>query len=281
MYPEIILHVQKLTGHPFIEIVLRGNSAIDSALSLVPKNKIILIPEEGGWIHYQKAPDKLCLGCVEIKCHDARIDLKDLEDKLRKNPCGAFLYQNPGGYFAEQPVKEIYDLCRKYGCLAIMDVSGAIGTKLCDGRYADILIGSFGEWKLVEAKGGGFISCQKKEIFEKLKLEKLDDPKQLQIIFEKLQELPERIDFLLKKREKIVSELQKQKLAVVHPNDLGFVAVIKFSGEKEKRDLVEFCQIRNLPYTLCPRYIRLNSPAVSIEVKQMNKIKPIVVTPVN
>lgn len=269
MHQEIVSSIQKLTNHKFVEVVLRGNSAIDSALSLIPKNKIILIPEEGGWIHYQKAPNKLCLGCVEVKCQDAKIDLKDLEDKLKRNPCGAFLYQNPGGYFAEQPIKEIYDLCRKYNCLVILDVSGAIGTKLCDGRYADILIGSFGEWKLVEAKGGGFISCQKKELFDQLKLEKLDDPKQLAVIFEKLQELSGRIDFLLKKRERIISELQKQKFEIVHPNDLGFVIVIKFSGEKEKRDLVEFCQIRNLPYTLCPRYIRLNKSAVCIEVKQM------------
>lgn len=269
---QIILLLEELTKNKFIEIVLRGNLAIDSALSLVPKDKIVLIPEEGGWIHYQKAPDKLCLGCVEIKCHDAKIDLKDLEDKLKRNPCGAFLYQNPGGYFAEQPIEEIYKLCRKVGCLVILDVSGAIGTKLCDGRYADILVGSFGEWKLVEAKGGGFISCKEKDIFDKLKLEKLDDPKQLQIIFEKLQELPERIDFLLKKREKIISELQKQKFEIVHPGDLGFVVVVKYSGEKEKRDLVEFCQIRNLPYTLCPRYIRLNKSAVSIEVKQTDKI---------
>lgn len=269
MHQEIVSSIQKLTNHKFAEIVLRGNSAIDSALSLVPKNKIILIPEEGGWIHYQKAPNKLYLGCVEVKCQDAKIDLKDLEDKLRKNPCGAFLYQNPGGYFAEEPIKEIYDLCLKHGCLVILDVSGAIGTKLCDGRYADILVGSFGEWKLVEAKGGGFISCQKKELFDQLKLEKLDDPKQLVTIFEKLNELPGRIDFLLKKREKIILELQKQKFEIVHPPDLGFVTVVKYSGEKEKRDLVEFCQIRNLPYTLCPRYIRLNKPAVCIEVKQM------------
>lgn len=272
MHQEIISQLQKLTNHKFVEIVIRGNSAIDSALSLVPKSKIVLIPEEGGWIHYQKAPNKLCLGCVEVKCQDAKIDLEDLENNLEKNPCGAFLYQNPGGYFAEEPIKEIYELCQRYKCLVILDVSGAIGTKLCDGRYADILIGSFGEWKLVEAKGGGFISCQNKEIFDKLKPEKLEDPKQLAVIFEKLNELPERIDFLLKTREKIISELQKQNFEIVHPNDLGFVIIIKFSGEKEKRELVEFCQIRNLPSTLCPRYIRVNKPAVCIEVKQMENL---------
>jgi histidinol-phosphate/aromatic aminotransferase/cobyric acid decarboxylase-like protein len=269
MHQEIVLLIQKLTNHKFIEIVLCGNSAINSALSLVPKDKVVLIPEEGGWIHYQKAPNKLCLGVIEVKCNDAKIDLKDLENKLNKNPCGAFLYQNPGGYFAEQPMKEIYELCQKKKCLVILDVSGAIGTKLCDGKSADLMIGSFGEWKLVEAKIGGFISSKDKDIFNRLKLEKLDEPRQLKIIFEKLNELPKRINFLQEKRNKIVSELKKQKFEVVHSSDLGFVVVIKFSGEKIKRDLVEFCQVRDLPYTLCPRYIRLNSPAVSIEIKQI------------
>jgi bifunctional pyridoxal-dependent enzyme with beta-cystathionase and maltose regulon repressor activities len=113
---EIIKQLQKLTGHKLVEVVLRGNSAIDSALNLLSKNQIVLIPEEGGWIHYQKAPKKLELKHLEVKCVDAKIDLEDLKDKLSQNDCGAFLYQNPGGYFAEQPMREMYELCKKNGC---------------------------------------------------------------------------------------------------------------------------------------------------------------------
>ncbi len=259
--------LRKLTEHPYVEIVLRGNSAINSAFSIVDKNKVLLIPEEGGWIHYQKAPKKLGYKHLEVKCKDAVIDLDDLKEKLIKNDCGAFLYQNPGGYFAEQPMKEIYALCKKNNCLVILDVSGSIGTPLCDGKYADLIIGSFGEWKLVEAKGGGFISTSDKKLFERLKLELLEDGVQLQTILEHLNKLPERIKFLLEKRKKIIADLKD--FEVVHPKDIGFVVMVKYHNEKDKSELVSYCKDNHLPYTECPRYIRLNQPAISIEVKQL------------
>src|SRR3990167_8903127 len=115
--------LKTLTHHPFLEIVFRGNAAITAALSIFPKESIILIPEEGGWIHYKKAPAQVGSKTIEIRCDDARINLPDLEEKLKRRKCAAFLYQNPGGYFAEQPMREIYVLCQKYHCLVIMDVS--------------------------------------------------------------------------------------------------------------------------------------------------------------
>ena len=151
---EIIPSLQKLTGHDFIDITTRGDAAITAALSVIPKDKAVLIPEEGGWLSYPKIPQKLGLAVIEVKCDDAKINILDLQKKLQEHNCGALLYQNPGGYFAEQPMKEIYSLCQEKKCLVIMDVSGSIATDLCDGKYADILVGSFGEWKLVEAKAG-------------------------------------------------------------------------------------------------------------------------------
>lgn len=281
--PEIIARLQKLTKHDFIEITARGDAAITAALSVISKDKIVLIPEEGGWLSYPKIPKKLGLKVIEVKCDDAKINLQDLQQKLQQYPCGTLLYQNPGGYFAEQPMKEIFSACQKYNCLVIMDVSGSIGTKICDGRSADVLVGSFGEWKLVEAKAGGFISVQNKNLFEKVKKEVtvLDDENILNIILEKIQELPERISFLTEKRKKILEDLEK--FDVVHKNDLGFVVVVKFKNNEEKESnkmashfelsqresLINYCKDNKLPWTECPRYIRLNKPAISIEVKRL------------
>ncbi len=132
-------HLQHLTHHPYLELVPRGNAAIEIALSIVPKNSLILIPAEGGWLSYQSLPKKLGLLVEEVKCQEAVLDLDDLKARLGAKHYSALLYQNPGGYFAEQPMKEIYELCQKNKCLVIMDVSGSIGTPLSDGRYADIL----------------------------------------------------------------------------------------------------------------------------------------------
>lgn len=150
-----------------------------------------------------------------------------------------------------------------------MDVSGSIGTTLCDGSYADALVGSFGEWKLVEAKAGGFISCKQKGLFEKVKQHAkiLDDTEILNLISQKIKELPERIFFLTSKRKKILEDLKQ--FDIVHKKDLGFVILIKFKNHHEKETLINYCKDNKLPWTECPRYIRLNKPAISIEVKRL------------
>lgn len=262
--------LKRLTHHAFIEIVSRGNAAITSSISIFPKGSAILIPEEGGWIHYQKAPQQLGLKIVEVKCNDAKINLADLREKINSCKPAAFLYQNPGGYFAQQPMEEIYELCRKNKCVVIMDVSGSIGTPLCNGRHADILVGSFGEGKLVEAKVGGFISCKDGFIGEKIKNKAsiLDDEKSLKAIHQQLLYLPQRIDYLQKIRDRIILDLKKS--GVIYPHDTGFVVVVKYEDETEKQMIIRYCAKNNYPYTQCPRYIRLNKPAISIEVKRMN-----------
>jgi hypothetical protein len=217
----------------------RGNTAIDAALKGLQGT--ILIPEEGGWIHFQKGPKKLGLDIDYVKCNDAKIDLNDLKDKLNKKKYAALLYQNPGGYFAQQPMEEIYELC-KDKCKVIIDVTGAIGTKLCDANYADVLVGSFS--KLTGQKGG-FMSKECPPVYT------------------------DRINFLLDKRAKVIKDLGDYD--VIHPTDLGFVVVVKYQDEETKNSIIKYCTDNNLPYTECPRYIRLNHKAISIEIKQLQK----------
>lgn len=268
MFQEAILHqIRQLIGHTFIMLTDRGNAAISAALALTPRNKKILIPAEGGWIHYKKAPKQLGLAYEEVACDDAKINLKDLQKKLTTGLFGTFLYQQPGGYFAEQPAEEMYRLCQKHNCLVIMDVSGALGTPLCSGANADILVASFGEEKLVNAGVGGFISCKEREMFEKITIAPFADEEKLQIIEEKIERLPERIAFLEGKRKRIVEELKT--FQIVHASENGFVIVVKFSTSAEKEKLIAYCKENNLPWTECPRYIRLNTPAISIEVKKL------------
>ena len=263
---EATLYVLKrLTNHDYVEVVVRGNSAISSALAIASEK--ILIPEEGGWIHYQTAPKSLGLNVQEVKCNDAKIDLKDLEKKAKS--CDTFLYQNPGGYFAQQPMRTIYNICKKNNCLVILDVSGSIGTDLCDGNYADIIVGSFGKWKLVEARMGGFISCKKYDLWKKIKVTKLEQEEDLLKILQKLEELPERIRFLQNIRDKVSNDLSNFNLQIVRPRDLGFVLVIKYRDDQEKENIINYCKDNELEWTECPRYIRLMDKAISIEVKRL------------
>ena len=143
---QIIIKLKELTSHKYVEILTKGNSAIWSALQVAEKE--VLIPEEGGWLTYPQYPKKLGLELSEVKCNNVILDLEDLKEKSKT--ADVLLYENPGGYHAEQPLKDIYSICQKNNCLVILDVSGSIGTKLCKGKYADIVIGSFGRWKPID-----------------------------------------------------------------------------------------------------------------------------------
>lgn len=265
---NIIKWLRMLTQHQYLELTTRGNAAITAALSIVPSGQKILIPAEGGWLHYRSAPKKKGIIAEEVVCDDARINLADLRKKLSADPQAVFLYQNPGGYFAPQPMKEIYDLCHQHNCKVIMDVSGSIGTPLADGRYADIIVCSFGQWKLVEAHVGGFVSCRDKSVFEKLVIEKLHDESAYSKIMEKIQGLSARIAFLEQKRKTVVRDLRD--CDIIYPHDKGFVVVVKYTTVGEKEKIINYCTTHQLPWTECPRYIRVNNPAISIELKQVN-----------
>lgn len=266
---DIISILKGLTNHDHAGITTRGNSAIKTVLSILPENSKILIPEEGGWLTYKDLPEKLGLQYEEVRCDDAGINLKNLKQKLNEEKFSAFLYHNPGGYFAEQDSEGIYRLCKENGCLVIMDVSGSLGTELCDGNYADILLGSFGRWKLVDAGKGGFISSNDENLWKEIEknLQELDDEEVMEKISHKLEQLPERKKMLEDARKKVINDLKD--FEIVYPDDYGLVVVVKFSTEEEKETLINYCKLNNLEWTECPRYIRLNKKAISIEIKRL------------
>ncbi|PIN76813.1 hypothetical protein COV17_00925 [Candidatus Woesearchaeota archaeon CG10_big_fil_rev_8_21_14_0_10_36_11] len=261
--------IRRMTGHPHIEITSRGNTAIAAALSAVPLDRKVCIPEEGGWLTYKTLPPEKGLRVLSVSCNDSRIDIKELRAKIETGVVGALLYQQPGGYFAEQPIEEIYRLCHSAGCLVIVDVSGAIGTPLCDPQYADILVGSFGRWKPVNAKVGGFVSCKNEKVWEKVSrgLKPLTDESVIARIHESFNELPNRVARLMLVRDKVLKDLSE--FDIVYPYDSGFVVVVKYHSKEAKDAIIDYCKENSLEYTECPRYIRLNDKAISIEIKRL------------
>jgi hypothetical protein len=255
---DVRQRLQSIVCMPHVKILERGNAAIKTAVSL--SSKKVLIPEEGGWLTYTKYHE---YGYVQ--CTDAVINLDALRTKLATGEFDMVLYHNPGGYFAVQPCKDIYDICSEFGVMVAMDISGSLGTDLYNPDYADIVIGSFGRWKLADAQGGGFIASR--DVIDSVPLEYSDED-QLAIILEKLDELRERIVYLLERRNKVVTDLSKD-FRVLRPNDPGFVVVVAYSSDTEKEQLIFYCNTHNLEYTECPRYIRVMKKAISIEVKRL------------
>ena len=125
----------------------------------------------------------------------------------------------------------------------------------------DIIIGSFGKWKLVDAGKGGFIATD-----EELEVEEVTDKETLKLIETKLLELPERIKYLTKIRNKVLIDLKDYN--IIKPYDQGIVVIVKYKDQEEKADIETYCQKNDLEWTECPRYIRINEQAISVEIKR-------------
>src|SRR3989344_2975397 len=156
----IISLLQKYTRHRNVVIFNNGSDAISEALRLVkrvnPKNKI-LIPDQGGWVGYDTYLYKKGYEVYKIKTNKGVIDL----NVLRRNIPGSavILITSFAGYYAEQPLEEIAKICKQNQCLLVEDASGSMGdVKLCNGKFSDIIIGTFGEGKIISHRNCGFLS---------------------------------------------------------------------------------------------------------------------------
>ncbi|MBD3309732.1 hypothetical protein GF351_00785 [Candidatus Woesearchaeota archaeon] len=267
--------LRSYTGHEHIFLADRGNSAILAALETAnrryPGRMTALYPDQGGWLSYRKSAKKVnSFEPEKVKTDAGIIDLENLKKKAGDAYC--FIYQNPAGYFADQPIKEIYRICRGV-CTAILDVTGCIGDKeLCDGRFADMMVGSFGRWKPVNLGYGGFISFRDKEtaqqagpFLKSLRFEKEHEAE----LLKKLQELPERLEFLYNTTQKVKQELSQ--FDIVQPGKKGINVVVRWRDGEEKKRIINYCDVKGYEYTECPRYIRLNDDAISIEIKRLTR----------
>ncbi len=260
-----IQEVVKLTGHPFVELTPRGNTAIFCALYLAKKagKTRVFIPDQGGWFTFKTYPKILGMDVEMIKTNEGIINHIPVTDNA------VLLYTQPAGYFVEQDMHAIYHQC-KGKTMVIVDVSGSIGSEMCRGEFGDILLGSFSEWKPINLGYGGFLSVKEKKILdygkEILSLNKVS-PHLEKELKEKIETLPQRYAFFSRHVQKIKKDLAQYD--IVHREKTGINVVVGYRSEKEKKEIMEYCKNKNYPFTLCPRYIRVMKPAISIEVKRL------------
>ncbi|MDP3728800.1 MAG: DegT/DnrJ/EryC1/StrS family aminotransferase [bacterium] len=258
--------MKKLCRHDYVHLTDRGNSAIFLAMHIAKKTnpkQDILIPDQGGWFSYKGYPHFFDLNIVEVKTNYGVIDLDDLKEKAKN--ASAIIFSSFAGYFAEQPLDKISNICKEAGCLVIEDASGAIGDAiLCNGKYSDIIVGSFGKWKPVECGYGGWISMNSKEFFgvakDAMSITKVH-PQFYNEIGDALKK--NKMNKLLALQIQVKEELKD--FEVLHREKRGLNVVVKFDP-----GVLEYCQEKNYPYVLCPSYIRVNEKAISIELKRLN-----------
>lgn len=258
--------LRKLCRHEYIHITDRGNSAIFIAMHIAKKmnpRPDILIPDQGGWFSYKGYPPFFNLNVVEVKTDYGIIDLKDLRKKAKT--ASAIILTSFAGYFAEQPIRKVKTVCKKAGCLVIEDATGAIGdSKLCNGKYSDIIVGSFGKWKPVECGYGGWISMNSKEFFDSAR-ESLSITKVHPRFYKEIEKplRKNKLKKLLALANKVKEDLSD--FEILHKDKRGINVVVKFDPK-----ILQYCQEKSYPYVLCPNYIRVNERAISIELKRLN-----------
>ncbi len=268
---QAIDNLRALTNCKHILLTESGDHAILLGMMACRKlsnRKNFIIPDQGGWFSYKKYPKRLGFEIVEIKTDYGIIDLDDLRGKIKDMDSAAFIYTNPAGYFAEQPSREIYSLC-KDKCLVIKDISGCIGDeKLCISKDADVVVCSFNEWKPINLGYGGFIGTNSERFFSAIdNHEGKFDEKCLERLIKLLENLPNRMKMLYEITERVKRDLKGFK--IIHPDKKGINVIVRFDSDEEKARILEYCYRNSLEFTLCPRYIRVNEKAVSVEVKRM------------
>jgi dTDP-4-amino-4,6-dideoxygalactose transaminase len=270
MEHNIIKSIQKLTQHKYVRLLNRGNSAILASLIAAKetsKKTVVLIPDQGGWYLYEKLIKKSGLEPKRLATDDGLVDQTTLERQLNDQKTLAFLYTQPAGYYADQPSKDIYTVCQKHDCFVIMDASGSIGSDLCDGNYADFIVASLNAWKPLDVGYGGILTSKNIDL-DNLKIASHQefDAKYKKKLTEKLTTIKTRYHQLFTHCAQIKHDLQSFK--ILHPGKNGIVVIVAFDNEEQKKGILDYCLRNDLDYELCPREIRVNRKAISIEVKR-------------
>ncbi len=280
--------LKKLTNKKNILFTRRGNDSIRKVIRLAKSlgREKVLIQDQGGWITYKQFANKEGLMCIELKTDYGLTNIEDLKKKADGK--SIFIINSLTGYYADENMDKISDICRKKHCLLINDVSGSIGLRLA--KYGDITFSSFNRWKPIDMCIGGFIAFNNSILshFEidretKKPVEKLFDlneyfsnieeyvfkQKELEKLFQKVSNVGKRQRFFSKTHQKIKNDMKKLRLNIIHSRKQGINVIIKYSDEDEKNKIIKYCEDNQLEYTECPRYIRVNEQAISIEVKRL------------
>ncbi|MCK5629829.1 MAG: DegT/DnrJ/EryC1/StrS family aminotransferase [Nanoarchaeota archaeon] len=266
MTEEIKKQLIEFTGCSNIKIVKNGNKAILYALRIAKRlGKInIFIQDQGGWITYYQYPKRLNLEIIKLKTNFGLIDKHELASKLDDK--SVLLINSMPGYLALENMSDIAAICRENKSMIINDISGSIGTD--NAKFGDIVVCSFGKDKPINYGDGGFIGVKDSDYFDIIEMQEISAGAGLA---DRIKTLNNRLAEISAIREQLLADLIslgfQEKL--IHPSRHGINIAVRFADETEKERVINYCNKNNVEYTICPRYIRVECDAVSIEIKRL------------
>ncbi|MFP4524538.1 MAG: hypothetical protein ACLFO2_04490 [Candidatus Woesearchaeota archaeon] len=250
-------HLRKLTGKPHIAFTAKGNHAIKKALSLARKKREeLLIPDQAGWLTYKPLGEKASYTIRTLKTDAGLItpDMTTGDDKT------VLLINTLPAYAFTIPAKAIAEKCKEQGILLINDTAASIGTPAA--KEGDIIIGSFGKWKPIPLRQGGFIATDHP-------LDEDEPSLDWERLTRLLETIKRRTTAMKHRANKLKQHLRRYDL--IHPDKAGYNVIARYATEQEKENLINDAEALEprLEHTLCPRDIRVNQQAVCFELKRM------------
>jgi dTDP-4-amino-4,6-dideoxygalactose transaminase len=272
VFNQIKAEIKNLTNITFVALAKRGNHAIEMALQIAKdegKTKCLMF-DQGGWITYPQFAEKLGFEIEVIPTNKAKVDLEDLKTKVTKD-C-VLIMHSLSGYFRHPRMGDIHKICQGKGAMLINDCCGSITKpELLQG---DIFVCSFGKWKPINHGTGGFIGTRNSTLFytkikydEKIAEEVIENPEDL---LKKVERVFVRIDRIDEKANQILKELDDNGLSYLNNQDHLLLAIVcPYKSDESKQKIIKIAESYGCTFEECPRAIRVNKEAISIEVKRI------------
>jgi hypothetical protein len=266
---ECVEKLKELSGKSHVLLTGRGNVSIRLALKLAKEHgrNRLLLQDQGGWLTYEQFATKERFEFVELKSDSGVLTPKIIEACKDLTHC-ALLVNSMPGYSALLDMKAIAEVCKRHNIFLINDASGSIGTP--QAMQGDIVLGSFGIDKPVNAGAGGFIATSDEDDFRFLSENSKSSILDYRRISERLSGLDERLKKLSAIKKSMMTLLNKEGFSdkIIDKGRDGINIIVRFDQEFEREKLIKLCEKEALEHTLCPRKIRVNERAVSIEIKR-------------
>ncbi len=246
------MNLSPLTGKKYSMVTSSGRRAIEVALQLAKEKGFteLYYPDQGGWKTYAESGEKAGFSLHELKTDLGIINFDDVQDS------SVVIFHTMPAYAFNQQYD--YAALKQRKIFVIADIGGDMGRIIPEG---DLLLGSFGKWKVVSNEYGGFLASD-----EPLPEEKVDEAK-LKDVSEKVENVEKRWSFLRAKRKEVIEDLSK--FDILHKEDDSINVIVRFHNDEEKEKLITYCKEKDIPFKLCPFAIRVLTDAISIEIKRL------------
>lgn len=278
--------LQSLTGTNNAILLGKGADAVAEVMSLVKRlgKQYVLVQDQGNSPLYKQYALKNGLMCIELKTDYGLTNLEDLDKKANKK--AVFLVHSLPGYHAEEQMQKIAKICAKNQCTIINDVCGSLGTK--NASVGDIKFTSFNQHDPADLGMGAAVMFNDhlplyidmipgtqwlwRRLFN-TKHHFKDVPEavfketELERLYRKLTVVRKKQKAQQEQQQRIKQELKK--FDVIHPTHPGINVIVGYQGNDEKIAIIKYCEIRKFPYTECPRLVRVNDQAISIELREL------------